>query len=58
VTSAPTVVTPGNPVASALYTNPCLGTNGHGTNGTTAQQLSAQQCSVLMQWILEGANYD
>jgi hypothetical protein len=51
-------VTPGNPVASALYTNPCLGTNGHGTNGTTAQQLSAQQCSVLMQWILEGANYD
>jgi len=58
VTSTPTVVTPGNPGASALYTNPCQGTNGHGTNGTMAQQLSAQQCSVLMQWIFEGANYD
>lgn len=58
VTSTPTVVTPGNPGASALYTNPCQGMNGHGTKGTMAQQLSAQQCSVLMQWILEGANYN
>jgi hypothetical protein len=55
---APTKIVPGDPSSSALYTNPCQGTNSHGSNGTAAQQLTAAQCNILKQWILEGAHYN
>jgi hypothetical protein len=58
ITSTPAVITVGNPTSSALFTNPCQGTNGHGINGSAAQKLTAQQCNILKQWIVEGANYD
>jgi hypothetical protein len=57
-----TVISPGNPNSSYLYLNPCYnngaGMNGHGAGGTSAQQLTAGQCGILFQWILERGYYD
>jgi hypothetical protein len=48
----------GNPVDAALYSNPCLGTGGGGSLHTaSSQQLTPSQCSTVLQWIKEGANY-
>ena len=57
-----TNVAPGDPNSSYLYLNPCYnngaGMNAHGAGGTAAQQLTAGQCAIIFQWILEGGYYD
>ncbi len=58
IAAGASIISPGNPNGSLLFTNPCQGTNGHGVNGTAAQQLTAGQCNIMAQWITEGAHYN
>jgi cytochrome c5 len=42
-----------DPASAAVYTNPCTGSNAHPLVNT-----GGQQCTTILQWVREGANYN